>query len=85
MDALLVRNGTAYPCRVLATANHGGFDEYSVRFTGKSKSVLYASGSHAWVLPSELHRVGSVKVSRNGVAIKDKISRLDFLESLRSV
>jgi hypothetical protein len=82
MNAIYVNNGTAYPCQVLQSAVHNGFTEIEVRFTGKSRSVLQASGSHAWVLPSQLHRVGAVKKTRGGVITKDPVSRVAFLQSL---
>ena len=83
MNATYVNNGTAYPCQVLRAINYNGFTEIEVRFTGKSRSVLQASGSHAWVLPSQLHRVGAVKKTRGGgVITKDPVSRVAFLQSL---
>ncbi len=82
MNAIYVNNGTAYPCRVLQAAVHNGFTEIEVQFTGNTRSVLQAPGSYAWVLPSQLHRIGAVKKARGGVTIKDPISRLDFLAAL---
>ena len=82
MNAIYVNNGTAYPCSVLQAMVNNGFTELHVRFTGKSIDVLHASGSYAWVLPSQLHRVGTVKKTRYGVAMQDKVSRVAFLDSL---
>lgn len=82
MNAIYVNNGTAYDCRVCQAANHHGFTEMHIQFTGKSRDVLHASGSYKWVMPSQLHRVGAVKKTRGGVITKDPVSRLAFLASL---
>lgn len=70
MKCQFIKNGRLFDCIALTAMNNNGFKEISIMITGKSKSVLYNTGSHHWVLPSTLVPLGKSKQKRDCVETK---------------
>lgn len=84
MSAVLIKNGTAYPCHPFAAVDNNGFTEIACQIRPhRIGSVAYAPGVVVWVLPSEIHAAETVKQRRDRCDVRhNTASRLAFLAAL---